>query len=181
MKKEKREKKPLEGYVIANVHELFRAGREVDSPIRHTIVIKVIIPDPRCTVKVDRVGYKRSVYRFTKTTRVVPPMLVTIYIYSRSFKKRNFIKDLNGMEFTDVADRFHYLQREKEGKRGFVISIVNAEGADEDKYLPNMPEDVAYIKEHQIKINASDIENRESVLRYLFKTTDEKLSRNFVS
>lgn len=177
MKKEKREKKPLEGYIIATVYELFKATKDKTSPLRHTYVIRAVIPDPRCTVKVVRIRYKMSTYQFTKTTKIVSPLLVTIFVYSRSFKKRDLIKDLNGMEFTEVGDRLYYL-REKKRARAFVLDIREHKKSEEEYKIGP---DIAYSRKYQIRINASDIKYKGSVLRYLFKTTDEKLSRNFVS
>jgi len=176
VKKEKREKKPLEGYVIATVNEFFRSGHRKNDPLRHVYLIRIVVPDPRCTVKVDRLSFHKSVYRFTKTTRVVVPKVVNISVYSRSFKKRDLIKDLNGEEFAYISDCLSFMRDEK-GKKSFVLEIVDVE-KDTPSKLPN---DITYTKKYQIIITASDIKDRGSVLRYLFKTTDEKLSRNFVS
>lgn len=176
MKKEKREKKPLEGYVVATVNEVFRSGHNRSDPLRHVYLIRIVIPDPRCTVKAERLSFHKSVYRFTKTTRVVVPKVVNISIYSRSFKKRDLIKDLNGEEFAYFRDCLNFMRDEK-GKRSFVLEIVDVENDTPSK----LPSDITYTKKYQMIIKASDIKDRGSVLRYLFKTTDEKLSRNFVS
>ena len=176
MKKEKREKKPLEGYVVATVNEFFRSGHKRDDPLRHVYLIRIVIPDPRCTVKVERISFRKSVYHFTKTTRIVMPKVVNISIYSRSFKKRDLIKDLNGEAFSYVNDCLSFM-RDKKRKKSFVLEIIDVE-KDTPSKLPN---DTTYTKKYQMIIKASDIKDRGSVLRYLFKTTDEKLSRNFVS
>jgi len=176
VKKEKREKKPLEGYVIATVNEFFRGGHPQSDPLRHFYLIRIVIPDPRCTVQVNRLSFRKSVYHFTKTTRIVMPKVVYISVYSRSFKKRDLIKDLNGEEFAHIGDCLSFMKVRK-GKKSFVLEIADVENDSPRK----LPSDITYTKKYQMIIKASDIKDRESVLRYLFKTTDEKLSRNFVS
>lgn len=104
------------------------------------------------------------------------PKVVYISVYSRSFKKRDLIKDLNGEEFAHIGDCLSFMKVRK-GKKSFVLEIADVENDSPRK----LPSDITYTKKYQMIIKASDIKDRESVLRYLFKTTDEKLSRNFVS
>ena len=159
-------KKELEGFITADVVEFVLPHEHAFSFSRfrykRVIIITFKIDDPRCTVSLvkDKDNY---VYQFTKTTKRVDPIYGSISIYTWGTKKRNILRDINGAVYKDAFDLI-----KANHKNGCVLALSNA--------------DVQYtgtqkLREYKLYLYAKDIKDPCSILRYLLKTTKEKLTR----
>jgi len=163
-------KKELEGFVIAHVGEYF-SYTGFSYPTRRIIEIEFTVDDPRCTFKKIRNTNGENTYQFTKTTRKVGPIYVTIRISSRSFKKRDLLKDINGKVFAD-SYFIYWLGRRPGVPTRHCHLLLSTE---KNEYTIGGA--VTWTTKYDLKLMAKDIKDPGSILRYLLKTTEEKLAR----
>ena len=159
-------KKELEGFITADVFEYVLPYERTFnfSKFRYKRVIMVTfkIDDPRCTVSLIK-DKDKYVYQFTKTTKKLDPIYASISIYTRGIKKRNILRDINGVVYKDAFDLI-----KANHKNGCVLVLSNAEVQFNGRQK---------LREYKYNLYAKDIKDPCSVLRYLLKTTKEKLTR----
>ncbi len=168
-------KKELEGFITADVveyilsyertytHSGFRYGR--------VIIITFKIDDPRCIVNIVR-DKDKYVYRFTKSTKKLDPIYGSISIYTRGIKKRNILRYINGAVYRDAFDLITS-NRKNSCVLAFLHDNVQAEDVLGNFAYPGTQK----LREYKYNLYAKDIKDPGSILRYLFKTTKEKLTR----
>ena len=158
-------KKELEGFITADVVEYVLPYEHTShSGFRYNriIIITFKIDDPRCTVSLVR-DKDKYVYQFTKTTKKVDPIYGSISIYTWGIKKKNILRYINGVVYKDAFDLVT-----SNCKNSCVLALSNAEV----RFTGTQK-----LRGYKYNLYAKDIKNPSSVLRYLLKTTKEKLTR----